>query len=449
MKILIFLAAFCFVVPVGTILACKDERWRTLFFCLAVFFTCNAVLIHIAPLPDWRGASRGFAFSMVDFSTMILLSSMIFDKKYKITLFPPGVWFYFIYWALSCVSVYQTKYLQPWGFEFLKMFWMYIYLVAMYNYLNHIRNFWPWIYTVVFIMLFMLIVGFNQKYIQGRYQVAATMPHQNSLALYTIEYGAILLGIFLNEKQNKIQRWIVLFGLGCIGLLMLFTLSRGGLAGFAFAIALVVAGSLVVNGFALKRVAIVAVLTVLMMIPLSIAAPRIVQRFLYAPESSKQTRINLANAATRIADSHFWGVGLNNFSAFSGPFAGYNDEHYEGMKLSEDDEFGGIVETIYLLVAAECGWITMWSLVAWFLYYLLLDIKNLFRYRKLPCFGIAVGIMAGLSSNYAQSTIEWSLRQYNNFYQLMMLYAVIGVMHTVYKERKAREKAGYAVFQAK
>ena len=48
--------------------------------------------------------------------------------------------------------------------------------------------------------------------------------------------------------------------------------------------------------------------------------------------------------------------------------------------------------------------------------------------RKKPCSGIAIGIFAGLTCNYWHSTLEWSLKQFNNFAGQMILYAVVGVI---------------------
>ena len=48
--------------------------------------------------------------------------------------------------------------------------------------------------------------------------------------------------------------------------------------------------------------------------------------------------------------------------------------------------------------------------------------------RKKPCSGIVIGLFGGLTCVYWHSTLEWSLKQNNNFSQQMILYALIGVI---------------------
>ena len=48
--------------------------------------------------------------------------------------------------------------------------------------------------------------------------------------------------------------------------------------------------------------------------------------------------------------------------------------------------------------------------------------------RKYPCSGISIGLLGGLTIIYAHSTLEWSLKQYNNFAEQMIVYALIGVI---------------------
>ncbi len=95
------------------------------------------------------------------------------------------------------------------------------------------------------------------------------------------------------------------------------------------------------------------------------------------------------------------------------------------------------METIYLLVAAECGWYGMVLLILWFLYYYFSTMRSMIALKKKPCCGIVIGAFAGLTCNYWHSTLEWSLKQYNNFAGQMILYALIGVIAVHRKEIKA------------
>ena len=146
-----------------------------------------------------------------------------------------------------------------------------------------------------------------------------------------------------------------------------------------------------------------------------------------APESSGQTRKEFAVAAVNMMKDHpVTGVGINNWGIKINPPYPYS-KHREDRHYKEDYK-DGIVETIYLLVAAECGWWGLGTLILWFLYYYLSNGISMFVLRKKPCDGFVIGLFGGLTCNYWHSTLEWSLKQTNNFAGQMILYALIGVI---------------------
>ncbi|MDD3886118.1 MAG: hypothetical protein PHI35_04545 [Victivallaceae bacterium] len=440
LKALVFCFAFLVVVPIGIAYARKGGRNLDNTFFAMVFFISCPIVIHMAPLPDFRGTSRGFAFYLTDFLMMMTLGGMWLNSKIKTTFFPPGWFFYWIYFGLSCVSLRNSALPLPSWFEVLKMVMMYFYFVTVYNYLVWKKSLWPLFYIILAIAVLMFAFGIKQKYITGGYyQIPSTMPHQNSLALFASMFGCVVTGILFNELQTRRDIWLGLAALAFNAVLVIFTLSRGGLACFCFGVMLTVAVSFLIGGFSVRKWRLLALLILAGSIPLSIAAPRIIHRFLFAPTASKRTRVEMALAAVRMANDKTWGVGLNNFSSKSGPQYDYSYEHYQDQtnRAALEDKQGGLVETIYLMVAAECGWITMAALLLWLLSFYLANIQNLFAYRHLPGFGVAAGIFGGLSANYIQSTMEWVLKQYHNFYQLMLIFAVISVMTYFRKRRKA------------
>lgn len=442
-KLLIFLAVFLLVIPLGTVATRVNDKVRLAVFAAMVASTAYMVLIHLVPMPDWRGTARGYALSATDILSSMLLLGMLIDRRCKVCFFPPGTWLYLVYFGLTILSVTSALHVHQWGFEIVKMFWMYIFFLAVYNYLIYTKRLWPLVYTICGVLLGMLVVALYQKYLGGRYQVPSTLSHQNSLSLYSSLYGALLLGILLNEKMNLYQMALVGSGVMAALLMVLFTFSRGGLFCFFVGVIVIVMASLILNGISGRQVAFSLVGIVGVMILVGIAAPRIINRFQNAPEASKMTRINLAKAAVRIANDYPFGVGANNFSEYSGPFRKYAVEQHENLKIWEGTSpYGGIVETIYLLVAAECGWIALFALLCWFGYYYWISWRTLWSLRHLACCGAAIGIMGGLTANYLQSSIEWVLKQYSNFYQLMLVFALAGAVWTFARNRNLARKSG-------
>ena len=430
-----------------TVLCCMFPSFRHVCFAGMFYFTSNEYSLNFVPMPYWRGTARGYAFTAVSLFAIPLLMSMCCSVKYKIKLFPPGTFFYFLYYMAILISGVNAVHMHQWGFEVYKMFWMYITFLAAFNYLNNSKSLVFFIYLVCSTLIILFVVGFYQKYKMGIFQIYSTFPHQNSLSLYLELFGLLCLGVLMNEQISKLLFLLCMIAFDGSVLLIVFTYSRGGLVVFFGGIAIVCAFSIFFNGFSVRLLTLMLIGLVVMLCVVGYALPRIIQRFTKAPEASKNTRIALALASKQMANDYRLGVGANNYSEYSGTNYDYT---------AQDDyrvpgERGGIVETIYLLVAAECGWWGMGTLILWFLYYYFSDLISVFYLRKKPCSGIVIGIFGGLTCNYWHSTLEWSLKQYNNFAGQMILYAVIGVIavnrksikmaYARYQQRMEQQKA--------
>ena len=434
LKIVAFLFVFLYLMPFMTALCCMFPTFRHVCFACLLYFTSNELSMSFLPIPNWTGTARGYTVSAVYLFAASLLLSMMFSFKYKVKLFPPGAFTYFLYYLAILLSGINAVHMRQWGFEVFKMFWMYITFLAVFNYLNNSRNLFFFAYVVCCILIVLFIVGFYQKYRMGIYQIRSTFPHQNSLSLYLELFGLLTLGILMNEQMSRLLFALCLCAFGSSVLLIIFTYSRGGLVVYFGGIAIVCALSILFNGFSTRRLTLMLVGLLVMLTIVGYALPRIVARFTRAPESSKNTRIVLALASKRMANDTRLGFGANNYSEYSGGEYNYVQDYYAE---NDSPRYGGIVETIYLLVAAECGWWGLGTLILWFLYYYFSDIVSMFVLRKMPCSGLAIGIFAGLTCNYWHSTLEWSLKQYNNFEGQMIIYALVGVLAVNRKNIKA------------
>ncbi len=434
-KIVAFLFLFLYLLPFMTALCCFFPVVRHIFFAAMVYFTSNEFSLNILPMPEWRGSARGYAFTAVYLFAVPVLLSSFFMPQYKVRLFPPGAFFYFLYYLAVLLSGMNAIHKHQWGFEVFKMFWMYVTFLAAFNFLNNCKDLSFFVYVVSIVLLILFFVGFKQKYMESRFQISSTFPHQNSLALYLEVFGLLMLGTLMNEQMNKVLFMLVLGAFGGSVLLILFTFSRGGFVIFFGGIAIVCALSILCNGFSLRRLLLMLIGLTFMLCVVGYALPRIIQRFTKAPESSKTTRIALALASRRMANDYTFGVGANNYSEYSGGDGKY--DYARELYPNGYPQYGGIVETIYLLVAAECGWFGLTVLALWFLYYYFSTMISVIVLRKKPCSGIAIGLFAGLTCWYWHSSLEWSLKQYNNFSQQMIVYALVGVIAVNRKNIKA------------
>jgi len=109
--------------------------------------------------------------------------------------------------------------------------------------------------------------------------------------------------------------------------------------------------------------------------------------------------------------------------------------------VREEGYKSGLVETIYMMTAAECGWIGLFALLMWMGYYYYQNIRNLFRFKDSPLFFLPAGLAGGMTAVYGQSVLEWILKQPTNFYQLMIVFAIIAAMKQTYDTYRKSSKS--------
>ena len=192
--------------------------------------------------------------------------------------------------------------------------------------------------------------------------------------------------------------------------------------------------------FSFRKVGVAGLFLILGTGVLYKASDTIMERIRTAPEESVSVRLVLAEAAQNMANDKIFGIGLNNFALKINPPYTYGN-HIQ--RLNEDDK-GGLVETIYLMIAAETGWLNLAVFIFMLLFFYVKNVKNYFKlkhgkWRKYRY--ICIALIGALLSIYLQSSLEWVLKQTNNFYQLMFIFAVIGACSRIIKERISNENS--------
>ena len=112
----------------------------------------------------------------------------------------------------------------------------------------------------------------------------------------------------------------------------------------------------------------------------------------------------------------------------------YHERAEEALDVEIKDR--GIVETVYLLVCAECGVPALVAMVVWFLWYWVLTIRILLRSRNSEWYFVSAGLLGGLTANYLQSVLEWVLRQQLNLICLMFVFAVLSYLWSTVDRKK-------------
>ena len=134
-----------------------------------------------------------------------------------------------------------------------------------------------------------------------------------------------------------------------------------------------------------------------------------------------------ASAWNMMKDKPFAGVGLNNWGIKINPPYPYCEYRYENRRIAKDFK-EGIVETSYLLVGAECGFLALGAFLSWLGYYYVTACKLVKSMRRSDFFYIPAGIVGGLTAVYLQSTLEWVMKQQVNFIQMMILFATLSIL---------------------
>ncbi len=308
----------------------------------------------------------------------------------------------------------------------MKMITIFIVALAITNYLYITHDFDTFLNGIACVILVSFFIAFKAKYFEGRVQVPGIFPHQNSAGMFMCLLGPVFLSRLLNKKDNFIKIGFYLLVFLTSFLATLFTYSRGSLACFPIGCTIVIILSISFN-FNLKTIIVIFVIAVLSIFSIIYSAPTIINRFVNAPQISADTRKHFAETAMNIIkDKPLFGCGINTWSIVANQ-PKYN--HYLGTFFGDEDpEYMGIVETVYLLVGAECGLFGLGALLLWYFYYLFQAIFQGYQWRKTECFYPLAGLAGGLTANYLQSTLEWVLKQQINFCMLFWCFGIIAVL---------------------
>ena len=430
-KALVFWGLFFLLVPPGIFLALANRWWERFFLFITIFFTCRAsASIHFFSHEHYRGTSRGFELTIVDITLLILLMVLFFRKEYKLTLLPPGTFLYWLYLLISVISIVNADVALYSWFEVLKMVRMYFCYWIFFNYFQNIEriNLVLKFFGVVIVTVF--LVGFDQKYFGGQFQIRSTFDHQNSLAMYIAVLGPICCSMLLNSRTSGWNYVIVLLLFAMCSALEIFTLSRGGMA--CYGIGLLTTFILTfLTGFNSRKVIFTVAAIILLVLFLMYSLKTVMNRIENAPVNSKLTRYRLAHAARNMANDEFFGVGLNNFYLKVNPPYHYNTERPKGRNFDE-----GLVETTYLMIAAETGWLNLGVFLMYIGLFYAKNLLNVIRYRHRDELFLAIGLAGGMTAIFVQSSLEWVLKQTCNFYQLMIIFAIIAAMSAIYRREQ-------------
>ena len=435
MKYAVFALAAMGIPPL-TLLLCLNPWWtRHAFWGMVVsMLFYQGTSINFFSHEEYRGSARGMEVSLIYLLDAAILASLVIRDKVRKVLPDIGAKLYLAYFLLCMPSLTAADDLLISWLEVWKMILIYFHFLAVYSYLRATDDMESVLKALAVFVIGNCIWVIRGHYC-GQYQPGGVFPHRNCMAMAMLLLGPTFFAAYLTYGLKK---WIGRLGAVAFVLAAVSTLwsySRGAIVMMPLAYGITTfACFLKQSGRTQKFVRLLPFL-VIAAIGVAVIMPRIIQRFESAPKSSGDTRVELAACAREmIRDNPFTGVGINNWGINMDSDHPYQERASDALdkKLTHT----GIVETVYLLVGAECGVPALVAMVVWFLWYLVLGVRILFRLKNSEWFFVPAGLIGGLTANYLQSVLEWVLRQQLNLVCLMFVFAMLSYLWSTMSHKK-------------
>jgi len=441
MKYVIFFAAALGVPPM-TFLLFINPRWMKYAFWGMTTAMClyQATAINFFSHEFYAGSARGMEISLLHLISIGLLAALVMHGKVKKLLPEFGFKLYFLYFLLCLPSLAVADDLLISWLEIWKMIMLFMFYLTVYYYLKTTDD----VNAVLKSLILLLVVNFistAKAHYAGVYQPGGIFPHRNGMAM-----GMLLMGpmFFAGYLSYGLKRWFGRFcaiAVVCAVISTFWSYSRGALVMIPLAYGITTAASMLEGrkkfGGKFKRILPFVLVGIIGFMAI---LPKIIERFQEAPKESGETRKELAACAYEMIKANpITGVGINNWSLNMRPIHPYQDRASD--KLGVDLDYRGIVETVYLLVCAECGIPALVVMLAWFAWYWLSCILLLKRLRGTKWYFIPAGMLGALTANYMQSVLEWVLRQSLSLLCLVFTFSLLAYLNSNWRKlAKSKEE---------
>ncbi len=438
MKYYVFSFALLGVIPLALLLFLNSRWMRFVLWGMALaMFAWQGSSINFLSHEEYRGSARGMEVSLLYLLSFALLLALMLRGKVRKAVPDGGFWIYVIYFLLCLPSFSTAESVELAWCETWKMIMLFVFSISVFWYLRATGDI-----QSVLVMFAMVVIGnfiaTAKAHYAGVYQPRGIFPHRNCMGMAMNLLGPMFFAYYL---MYGVRAWrgivFTLAGAGA-GLASLWTYSRGSIAVMPIGYGITALACFLAKRpktAVLKRI---SPIVIAIMLGIVVMLPRLINRFVNAPEASSNTRVELARCAMEmIKDEPVRGVGINNWGIKINP--PYDYAALAGRVVPEGMA-DGVVETVYLLVGAECGLPALTAMLVWFGWYLIMAILLIRRLWGTRWFFIAAGAAGGLATNYLQSVLEWVLRQQMNLICLMGVFAMLSYLGSEWRSLVATEK---------
>ena len=276
-----------------------------------------------------------------------------------------------------------------------------------------------------------LCVAIWQHFDVGEIQASGTFVHQNLLGMATHFVVFPLFALLLAGKRGWEPVVVPIVGV----FIALLTASRATLGLGAFGYATTFAISALRKWTSRKGVfAIAGAVVLLGLLPLAMFMLN--SRFSVNPLSDDyDERAAFQSAAEAILSDHPMGVGANNYVVVAN-MQGYNER--AGV-IPTAGSLGAHVHNVYLLVAAETGYLGLVTFVLLLLQPLVVAVVWGWRARDRIVGDLLLGLGVSLLTVYVHSFYEWALVTYHlQYFVAVQSGMIVGLAQQVGYRRRAK-----------
>ncbi len=452
MKNVIFFASLMVLVPIGTLAASISPRIRELVFFALVFSTATIKRLDINFLSRemYRGSTRGIEFSYFDFLVWILLLSCLISPppgKPRIR-WPAGLGFLLAYVAYCGLSIMALEPRIFSIFEFTKILRGVVVFIAVANYIRKPRDVLVLVMALCAIAVYSTSVSLHQRYVLGMHRIPGPLDHYNEFSEYCCIIAPVLAAVATSDR-HVLVRWLCAGCAAALGICVILTISRTGIAVYAIVMFGVIA---VCSGLTLTPKKIVIGILIMAAVGGALyrswdslmsryAGTSLEEEYL---EDDMQGRGMYLHIAAVVVQDHFFGVGLNNWSYVVTeeyyPRLGHAAVSYGGTDINVQ----GLSKNEYTHMMAppahNLGALTIGELgVPGFIIFYLIWGRwfqmgaSFFRGRSRRLASrLGIGAFFGASASFLQCLTEYGFRHSHIFFLMHILMGALAAAYTMH-----------------
>ena len=422
--ILVLLEYFAIAPLLGWALA-RSRTAERATLCLLIFMTSwfpGKLTMMLGSVEFYRGHTKGFEFSLMVALGIALTVCSVINRPQGFRSMPPGLWLYLLYCAMSCLSLLAAGnkiygLMAAWKFTSAAM----IFVGAFHAFRDEEDLRWV-LRALAATLIFQLLVCLKMRFLDGRWQVHGWFEHQNPMSIWAYLFAIPLLAVAFAPRIARRDTNLYLGGVAAAALMILLSVSRGGLGAFAVGAA-AVTGLSFLRGVSLKKCIISGLGACGALAAGMLALDSVMTRIRddAARENEEDLRPILNRQSKAMLHDSPIGIGWNNFGIVNS----LPNERYviilmdwdvsRGFRIVEENYYAGpLTESLYWLLLSETGYPGFVSYVAFLALTLWWAGSGLIRHWKTPLGYFLGGVLVALALMYLHGSVERVLSQTKN-----------------------------------